>query len=95
MVAAGFFGMETFEAKGQEYHELKGPKAKNYKPWKEKARKGTLVVNIDGSVAQGPTFKNEKVWERRNAKATVNTELQAIDRPKGPKAKNKKVWKND
>ncbi len=96
MVAAGLFGFETYEAKGQEYHELKGPKAKNYKPWKEKARKSILVINTTEQTKKGPAFKNEKAWERSGVKKdTISTNLHLISRQKGPKAKNQTPWQGD
>lgn len=97
MVAAGFFGLESTEALGQERerNELKGPKAKNYKPWKDQARKGTLVVDINGELSKGPKAKNQKLWERDTQKVELNTDLQPITKPKGPKAKNQKPWENN
>ncbi|MBD8488290.1 hypothetical protein IFO69_05985 [Echinicola sp. CAU 1574] len=92
MVAAGFFGMEAYEAKAQEFHEIKGPKAKNYKPWKEKARNGILTVDLSKPDIKGPAYKQLKSWEKTSEKVTVNMDLQPISRPKGPKAKNQKPW---
>jgi len=97
MVAAGFFGFESIEAFGQEKerNELKGPKAKNYKPWRDQARKGTLVVDLNGDLAKGPKAKNQKLWDRDTQKVEINTELHPISGPKGPKAKNQKLWRKD
>ncbi|WP_215224347.1 hypothetical protein [Echinicola shivajiensis] len=94
MVAAGFFSAETLETEDKKHRDLKGPKAKNYKPWKEKARKGTIVVNFDRDPITGPAYKNQRPGELNTNLVEISQDLKPIDRPTGPKGKNYKPWKN-
>lgn len=76
--------------------ELKGPKAKNYKPWKEQARTATLeVVKADEPSVKGPAFKNKKAWKNQATKVEVTHQPDSKERVTGPKAKNRKLWKKD
>lgn len=93
MLAAGFLAFNI--ANAQSHQDLKGPAAKNYKPWKQQARKGTLMVKVDEAPLTGPGFKNKKLWQSQSQKAEVSSDLIIRKRITGPKAKNKKVWKKD
>lgn len=78
--------------------DLKGPKAKNYKPWKYEANATEVQSEIAETVAvKGPKAKNQKVWREEDAKnyVTVSTEGDQKTSLKGPKAKNYKPWKKD
>lgn len=82
-------------ANAQEWNDLKGPAAKNYKPWKSQARNVTADVRSERSDVQGPEFKNQKPWNQSDATMPVDTTLDTSDKVTGPKAKNKKPWKNN
>ena len=80
-------------ANAQQWNELKGPEAKNYKPWKSQARNVTAEVRSDKSEAMGPAYKNQKAWTQTDATTSVDTSLDTSEKVTGPKAKNKKPWK--
>lgn len=82
-------------ANAQEWNELKGPAAKNYKPWKSQAKNVTADVRSERSEAQGPEFKNQKPWNQTDATTPIDTTLDTSKKVTGPKAKNKKPWKNN
>ncbi|MEX2591606.1 MAG: hypothetical protein WD426_02445 [Anditalea sp.] len=79
----------------QSHQDLKGPAAKNYKPWKQQARTGALVVRVDEKEVKGPAYKNRKPWQDDANKSEVTSELRVREKITGPKAKNKKPWQND
>ncbi len=74
--------------------QLKGPAAKNYKPWKDNDKTSKTYVTQSVEVKQGPEAKNAKIWSDKNK----NEEAIAINmnaQPnslKGPEAKNRKPW---
>jgi hypothetical protein len=92
MLAAAFFAFNI--ANAQSHQELKGPAAKNYKPWKQQARTGTLMVKVDETPKKGPAFKNKKRWQSESKKVDIPSDLVVRERITGPKAKNRKPWKN-
>ncbi len=65
---------------------LKGPAAKNYKPWKNQ-QKVTLVDTKTDQV-QGPQAKNQKIWENNDNQQAVYVATTTRRHLKGPKAKN-------
>lgn len=95
LLAVSFLTFGTVQSYAQTAQDLKGPKAKNYKPWKEQARKGTLSVKLDEADKKGPAYKNHKVWEGDASKVEVASELVTKKPITGPKAKNQKPWKKD
>lgn len=91
LFVAGLLAFNLSEAQ-----ELKGPKAKNYKPWKEQSRTGTLVVNADEPSVKGPAFKNKKAGDSQGDKKIAITPQAGVkENVTGPKAKNRKIWKKD
>ncbi|HLT08697.1 MAG TPA: hypothetical protein VK014_14290 [Cyclobacteriaceae bacterium] len=78
-----------------EAQDVKGPKAKNYKPWKEQAKKGTIVVYADEPAVKGPSYKNKKAWEAEAVKVNITSPTESRQQVTGPKAKNRKVWKKE
>ncbi len=73
--------------------DLKGPKAKNHKVWKDNAEPSAIVFHPNKEKLTGPKAKNQKPWERKRA----NQEYVAVtssNRAKmtGPRAKNWKPW---
>ena len=54
----------------QDKADLKGPAAKNYKPWMHKEHAKTYVM-AKRKVRQGPVAKNHKVWNDDNTNPTV------------------------
>ncbi|MCV9386025.1 hypothetical protein [Reichenbachiella ulvae] len=94
IIAILFLTAATF-AGAQGRNNLKGPAAKNYKPWKDDVKtEQTIVMKSDNAKKlQGPAAKNNKVWAEENKEDF--TEIAVVsDRPalKGPAAKNHKVW---
>lgn len=69
---------------------LKGPQAKNYKPWKSETPARTMYVS-QKSTLSGPSAKNTRLWER---KVLAEVQVSTAERAdiKGPKAKNSKPW---
>jgi hypothetical protein len=90
LLVAGLLAFNVSQAQ-----ELKGPKAKNYKPWKEQARTGSLAVNAEEPSVKGPAFKNKNVWKSQAAKVEVTHQPDTKEHVTGPKAKNRKIWKKD
>lgn len=77
---------------GQGKGDLKGPAAKNYKPWQDKTAKTTLATKSQTSELSGPEAKNAKAWE---IKETNLVAVKSVaNKPKGPKAKNQKIWED-
>ncbi len=77
---------------GQNKSDLKGPAAKNYKPWQDKSIGSPLVTQGEVNKFSGPEAKNVKVWEKSNKNMIA---VKAVaNKPKGYKAKNSKVWKD-
>ncbi|HLW19307.1 MAG TPA: hypothetical protein VKX33_03250 [Cyclobacteriaceae bacterium] len=93
ILVAGLLACNVSNA--QSPQELKGPKAKNYKPWKQQARTGTVAVKLQDIQQTGPAFKNKKAWETQTEKVSVSSDLRSGEQVTGPKAKNRKVWKRD
>jgi len=89
-----FFALSS---EAQSRNQLKGPKAKNYKPWmnKEKSQTAFVVKNVE--TKQGPEAKNNKVWsdENKNAETLAVNFGSAKTSLKGPKAKNYKPWEQN
>ncbi len=82
-------------ANAQEFKELKGPAAKNYKPWKQQARTGSLIVRTTPVDQQGPEAKNQRVWEQEMEMEVLSVGTEPRERVTGPEAKNKKPWKSN
>ncbi|UXP31653.1 hypothetical protein N6H18_14990 [Reichenbachiella agarivorans] len=75
--------------------DLKGPAAKNYKPWKDKnqTEQAIAMKSEDATRVQGPAAKNQKVWDKENqAEYTEVAVVSGQNDLKGPAAKNYKVW---
>lgn len=83
---------------GQAKNDLKGPAAKNYKPWKDKNKSHATLVTFDKSDKKlmGPEAKNHKPWENNEHYESVTLVSTSNNKKKlkGPEAKNHKVWKN-
>lgn len=75
----------------QDRSDLKGPKAKNYKPWLHKELPKTYVMT-NKKERQGPVAKNHKVWNNENTNKEVINMKATSSKPQGPAAKNKKAW---
>ncbi|MEO9966923.1 MAG: hypothetical protein ABJF11_14090 [Reichenbachiella sp.] len=78
----------------QSRNDLKGPKAKNYKVWKDSSPSAT-IVSIEAESVKGPAAKNEKAWSEdvtlaKKTKVAFGSKKLNL---KGPKAKNYKPWK--
>lgn len=81
---------------GQSRTQLKGPKAKNYKPWKAEKPATAAVASLDVERVQGPKAKNARVWSEENQVKETGT-LATTNRAKlkGPNAKHRKAWEAD
>jgi len=79
----------------QSPQEIKGPKAKNYKPWKQEAQTSALMVNVGETPPKGPAFKNKKSWKNQADKVQVSSESKNKEQLTGPKAKNRKIWEKN
>lgn len=79
----------------QSHSDLKGPAAKNYKPWKEQARTSVLMAKVVDTTEKGPAFKNKKAWKTDADQVEINTTLRERKRVTGPEAKNRKPWKSN
>ena len=74
---------------------LKGPAAKNYKPWKDQDRvTATVVSQADKEQLQGPAAKNYKPWKDEESTGTTVEVVSSKPKLKGPAAKNHKPWKD-
>lgn len=75
---------------------LKGPAAKNYKPWMDKNKKDKRsIVSIPSKKAlQGPEAKNFKPWANKEDWTPAVPVSEAKPKLKGPAAKNYKPWKD-
>ena len=80
---------------GQTEKPLKGPKAKNAKPWMAKKQKTDIAVATNYQRVTGPAAKNAKPWQNNQARSGF-TALAASTTPRltGPAAKNAKPWAN-
>ncbi len=74
--------------------ELKGPQAKNFKPWMKETPKMVVVKKSSLKSLKGPSFKNHKTWEVEKEQPTKAFVTKPRTRVTGPKAKNKKPWEN-
>ncbi len=77
--------------------DMKGPNAKNYKPWKHEAKATPVESKTAGAVeVKGPRAKNKKAWRKgTEGYADVSVDTNRTKTLKGPKAKNAKPWKRD
>jgi hypothetical protein len=89
------FFFTIFVANAQAFKDLKGPAAKNYKPWKDNSKKTTAMVNVTPNEKQGPEFKNARSWEQESEKVKLLSRPVSEEREFGPKAKNRQPWKRD
>ncbi|MBU2916279.1 MULTISPECIES: hypothetical protein [Reichenbachiella] len=97
IIIAFAFTLAATMSFAQSRNDLKGPAAKNYKPWKDKNKTEVSIVmkSTDADRVQGPAAKNQKAWDQ-DSKADFQ-EVALVSRKndlKGPAAKNQKVWAN-
>ncbi len=82
---------------GQTRNDLQGPKAKNYKPWKDKSKSSApaLIAKDTGRRLMGPAAKNAKPWKINRLKSNLLLVKTDPNRFKmmGPDAKNYQPWK--
>ena len=87
----------SFTVLSQNRNELKGPAAKNYKPWKNKVTSVEIYSNVSDADLKGPVAKNFKPWKRDkiddSQKKSVALKAQKT-KLQGPAAKNYKPWMN-
>ncbi|WP_373521051.1 hypothetical protein [Aquiflexum sp.] len=76
----------------QELRELKGPAAKNYKPWKHQQKSSVVILNVNPSEKKGPEFKNVRIWKDDSEVVAINLETKSQERKTGSGVKNRKPW---
>ena len=74
--------------------ELKGPQAKNFKPWMRETPKMVVVKKSSTAELKGPSFKNHKSWKVQKEQPKKSFVTKPRTRITGPKAKNQKPWEN-
>ena len=77
-------------------NDLKGPKAKNYKPWKNTEKAENNIVYTDTQTKpEGLKAKNHKPWENKENQDYVAANYIEAKKSRlmGPKAKNYKPAK--
>lgn len=95
VIIAILFTATAMFANAQSRNDLKGPAAKNHKPWKSKAKTEQTIVmkSTDSEKVQGPAAKNNKVRSQEEVvefrEVAIVSEKSSL---KGPAAKNTKVW---
>ncbi|MFD2200310.1 hypothetical protein [Shivajiella indica] len=77
----------------QESGDLKGPAAKNYKPWKHQAKSEAMMVSVSPDGKKGPEFKNSKIWKEDSEMMVAGSKSKV--KKTGPEAKNQKPWKHN
>ena len=78
---------------GQNEKPLKGPKAKNAKPWMAKKQKNEVAIAANYQRVTGPVAKNAKPWQSNKARSgSTALAVSAPSRLTGPAAKNAKPW---
>ena len=91
--ACTFFASFSY---AQQKSDLKGPKAKNYKPWKDSSKKPLAVFEANPERLTGPQAKNKKPWDRnQSAEQYLAISTSNRSKLKGPKAKNWKPWQSE
>ncbi|WP_339925203.1 hypothetical protein [uncultured Cyclobacterium sp.] len=93
LIAFAFMTVATFSY-AQSNNDLKGPAAKNQKPWQNTEKANKIYTLETSSKAQGPSAKNKKSWKSKAKNYQQVTLVSNKTRLTGPKAKNAKVWKN-
>jgi len=95
LIAFAFMTVATFSY-AQDKSDLKGPAAKNYKPWQKNEKTATkkLYTLEASSKVQGPSAKNKKSWESKSINYQEITLVANKPKVTGPKAKNAKAWNN-
>jgi hypothetical protein len=86
------FGSVAF---AQAPSNLKGPAAKNYKAWKDKADQAEtpFLVSVDKPQLTGPAAKNKKVWQKKDQQSFRQLVSTRSNDLKGPHYKNRKHGK--
>ena len=78
----------------QNRDNLKGPKAKNYRPSKTEAKAQKPILSYDRkSSLKGPSAKNYKPWKEKSRVKKSPVDMKRSKNLMGPKAKNYKPGK--
>ncbi len=76
---------------------LKGPAAKNYKPWQNKSKDDSRTPAVSfptKETLKGPEAKNHKPWNDAREMANAVQISVSKQKLKGPAAKNQKPWQD-
>ena len=93
IIAVLFMVSLASQVVAQRKNDLKGPAAKNFKPWQSTDTGIKLYSKAELQVVQGPSAKNAKPWETQPGEFRVLSQAQPNrNELKGPKAKNFKPW---
>jgi len=93
LIAFVFMTVATFSY-AQDKSDLKGPAAKNYKPWQNNEKAKKMYTLEASSKVQGPSAKNKKSWDSKSINYQEITLVANKPKVTGPKAKNAKAWNN-
>ena len=77
---------------GQTQKGLKGPRAKNFKPWMKETADVVVLKESSLKNLKGPAFKNHKAWKSDEEQPTQLLATKPRSRVTGPEAKNRKPW---
>ena len=96
ILLALIISMFSISGFAQSKNDLKGPAAKNYKPWKADLESISIVTVSQKTELMGPNFKNQKPWSVNSDQVTKTQVIFSSNRKglKGPAAKNYKPWNN-
>ncbi len=81
----------VFSSVSAQKQPLKGPQAKNYKPYFDTDRTSVALETVEGIKEvklQGPEAKNAKIWKREPENTQLVTFTNRRSGLKGPKYKN-------
>ena len=77
----------------QSRNDLKGPAAKNYKPWKDILKSRALLVTKSSKKLRSPSVKNFKPWKMEKNKNIIEVSFGSEkNKLRSPQAKNYKAW---
>ena len=93
LLIMAFFGL-ALVGYSQTKGDLKGPAAKNFKPWNSTMSIAMLTSVEDKEVLQGPARKNQKPQALNNQLTRVVAVGSKRNGLKGPARKNYKPWKD-
>ena len=96
IIAVLFMTALASQVVAQAKNDLKGPEAKNFKPWQSANAGVRLYSKVELNVVKGPLAKNAKPWKTQPGELRVLSQAKPNrNELKGPKAKNFKPWQEE